>query len=135
MRQTRARFLVAVRENGAPLPFRLRRCDSFLCRLRGLTFRRSLAPDEGLLFVEPRESRLGAAIHMCFVFFPIGVVWLDADGTVVDATVAKPFRLYYAPRAPARFFLEGPPALADAIVIGEQLVLRPLDSYPDAESV
>jgi hypothetical protein len=46
---------------------RVRRADSFLTRLRGLTFRRHLAEGEGLLLVGHRESRADAAIHMFFV--------------------------------------------------------------------
>jgi uncharacterized membrane protein (UPF0127 family) len=100
---------------------RVRRCASFLCRLRGLTFRRRLDDDEGLLLVGRRESRADAAIHMFFVFFSIAVVWLDGRGRVVDARLARPFRLLYVPRAPARDVLEGPPALLERVRVGEKL--------------
>ncbi len=83
-----------------------------------------MSPDEGLLFVERVASRIGTSIHMLFVFFPIGVVWLATDGTVVDVRVAKPFRPYYAPRAPARYYLEGPPALLHWVRLGERLTIR-----------
>lgn len=112
------------RRDGSLVPLQARRCATFFCRLRGLTFRRSLAPDEGLLFVEAAESRWGTAIHMFFVFFPIGVLWLATDGTVVDAVLARPFRPFYAPRAPARYYLEGPPALLEWVQIGERLTLE-----------
>lgn len=122
---TRGAYAHVQRSDGTVLPLRVRRCDTFLCRLRGLTFRRSLAADEGLLFVETSESRLGAAIHMLFVFFPIGVVWLDSTRRVVDATVARPFAPFYAPQAPAQYFLEGPPALVEWVAIGEELRFHP----------
>lgn len=96
------------------------RCTSFLCRLRGLTFRRTL-DDEGLLLVGRRESRADAAIHMFFVFFSIAAVWLDRNGQVVDAQLARPFRPLYVPRAPARDLLEGPPTLLERVGIGDQL--------------
>lgn len=114
-------YVNVVRADGTSLPLRVRKCDSFLCRLRGLTFRRHLAPDEGLLFVENMESRWGTAIHMFFVFFSIGVVWLDSDGTVVDAKIARPFAPFYAPCGPARYFLEGPTDLVTWVTRGEQL--------------
>ncbi len=130
------RFVTLYRtSDGTKLPLHIRRCDTFLCRLRGLTFRCSLHPDEGLLFVEPRASRMGTSIHMFFVFFPIAVVWLD-DGdenggdveeqslVVVDSQLAKPFRPYYAPQRAARYFLEGPPALLDWVHTEEQLLMR-----------
>jgi len=100
---------------------RVRPCVSFLCRLRGLTFRRALGKDEGLLLVGHRESRAEAAIHMFFVFFPIAAVWLDRNGQVVDAQLARPFRPLYVPRAPARDVLEGAPALLEQVQIGDQL--------------
>lgn len=112
--------------DGTPLPLDVRRCDTFLCRWRGLMFRRALPDNAGLLFVERAASRAGTSIHMFFVFFPIGVVWLAADGTVVDAKLAKPFRPYYAPRMAAQYFLEGPPALLDWVRVGERISIESL---------
>lgn len=99
---------------------RARQCDTFLCRLRGLTFRRSLDPGEGLLLMEGRESRSGTAIHMWFVFMPLGVVWLAADGRVVDAKLALPWRMY-VPKASAKFILEGPPGMLESVAINDRL--------------
>lgn len=109
---------------GQPALGRVRRCAGFLCRLRGLTFRRRLGDDEGLLLVGNRESRADTAIHMFFVFFPIAAVWLDRSGRVVDARLARPFHPFYAPRAPARDILEGPPTLLTRVHIGDQLHFR-----------
>lgn len=108
---------------GERLLGRVRRCAGFLCRLRGLTFRRDLDDDEGMLLVGHRESRVNTAVHMLFVFFPIAAVWLDRKGQVVDAQLAYPFRLLYVPRAPARDVLEGPPTLLERVRIGDQLRL------------
>jgi uncharacterized membrane protein (UPF0127 family) len=106
---------------GEQLLARVRRCASFLCRLRGLTFRRTLDGDEGLLLVGNRESRNDTAIHMFFVFFPIAAIWLDRDGRVVDAQLARPFRPVYVPQAPARDILEGPPAILEQVQTGDRL--------------
>ncbi len=100
---------------------RVRHCVSFACRLRGLTFRRTLDDDEGLLLAGKRESRTDTAIHMFFVFFPIAAIWLDSNGQVVDAQLARPFRPLYVPRAPARDVLEGPPAMLEQVRIGDTL--------------
>jgi hypothetical protein len=108
---------------GKQLLARVRHCASFSCRLRGLTWRQSLDEDEGLLLVGKRESRTDAAIHMFLVFFPIAAIWLDRNGQVVDAQLARPFRPLYIPRAPARDVLEGPPALLEQVQIGDQLRL------------
>jgi uncharacterized membrane protein (UPF0127 family) len=100
---------------------RMRRCAGFLCWLRGLSLRRSLGDDEGLLLVGRRESRIDTAIHMLLVFFPIAVIWLDRNGRVVDARLGRPFRPFYVPRAPARDVLEGPPGLLERVDVGDQL--------------
>jgi len=106
---------------GQQLLGRVRRCTSFHCRLRGLTFRRTLDDDEGLLLVGRRENRADTAIHMFFVFFSIAAIWLDRNGRVVDARLARPFHPLYVPRAPARDVLEGPPALLQRVQVGDQL--------------
>ncbi|MHB8625398.1 MAG: DUF192 domain-containing protein [Aggregatilineales bacterium] len=89
--------------------------------LTGLMFRRHLPDDEGLLFAYGRESVLETAIHMLFMFFPIATVWLDKNGVVVDKTLAKPWRLSYAPRKPAQFFIEARPLVLDRVAIGDPL--------------
>ena len=119
-----SRFVYLQRADGEALPVRARRCDTFLCRLRGLMFRRRLEPTAGLLFVESGESRMGASIHMLCVFFPIAVIWLGEDGTVVDKVLARPFRPFYAPRAPARYYLEADPALLERVEVGERLTFE-----------
>jgi len=84
-------------------------------------FRRRLSEGEALLFDEGHESRMGAAIHMFFVFLPIAVIWLDAAGRVVDTRLARPFRPFYAPARPARYFIEGEPALLEKVHAGDTL--------------
>lgn len=97
------------------------RCDTFWKRGRGLMFRRALPPDEVYLFVEGRESVAGTAIHMFFVFFSIAVVWLDRDCQVVDKTLARPFRPYYAPKSPAQYYVEGHPSILECVNLGDPL--------------
>lgn len=94
---------------------------NFWGHLTGLMFRRHLPDDEGLLFVYGRESILDTAIHMLFVYFPIATVWLDKNGVVVDKTLAKPWRLSYAPHKPAQYFIEAHPSLLDRVAIGDPL--------------
>lgn len=106
---------------GRTLVGRVRRADNFLTRLRGLTFRRRLGQDEGLLLVGRHESRADASIHMFFVFFSIGVLWLDKENRVVDKVVARPFRPFYAPRAPAIGVLECQPEVLEQVDVGDQI--------------
>jgi uncharacterized membrane protein (UPF0127 family) len=99
------------------------RCDTFWKRGRGLMFRRKAAVERErvLLFVEGRESVAQTTIHMLFVFFPIAVIWLDANRQVVDSTLARPFRPYYAPHRPAQYFIEGHPSLLERVHAGDEL--------------
>ncbi|MGD8604232.1 MAG: DUF192 domain-containing protein [Anaerolineales bacterium] len=103
---------------------RARWCQSYFCRLRGLMFSPGLAPETGLLIVQPSMGVSQTAIHMWFVFFSLGVVWLDDEYRVVDKKLAKPWRIY-APKAAARYILEGRPELLEKVKIGDKLDIAP----------
>jgi uncharacterized membrane protein (UPF0127 family) len=105
---------------------RVRWCDSFFCKLRGLTFRRQLQMQDALVLVESNDSTSATAIHMLFVFFPIAAIWIDSAGEVVDCRLAKPFRLVYVSRAPARYVLEGPPGLLETLKPGDRVGFEPV---------
>lgn len=100
---------------------RVRLCVSFWCHFRGLQFVSRLPEDEGLLFVTEREGKAHTTIHMFFMLFAIGVIWLDAQGRVVDKQLAKPWRPAYAPRAAAQYFLEANTSILDRVEIGDVL--------------
>ncbi len=100
---------------------RVKLCDNFWTRFRGLQLVTHLPDDEGLLFVTGSENRANTTIHMFFMFFSIGVVWLDATGKVVDKCLAKPWRPAYAPRSPAQYFVEANPTILDKVQIGDML--------------
>ena len=61
--------------------------DTFFTRFKGLMLRKALAPGEGLLL------KNCSAIHCCFMRFPIDVVYLDDDMTVVGIETVNPWRL------------------------------------------
>lgn len=106
-------------------PARVKYCDSFFCRLRGLTFRNRLDPDDGLLLVQgKRDSRVDSSIHMLFVPFDLNVVWIDTNMTVVDKVVAKPWRPAYLPAQPARYVLEIHPDRWDDYQIGDKVEFK-----------
>lgn len=115
--------IVRIQNLNTPLetPLRAGYCDSFSCRLRGLMFRSRLAPDLGLLLVQPRDSRLDSAIHMLFVFMDLAVVWINSDLTVVDTVLARAWRPAYAPRSPARYILEVHPSRLNEFKTGEKV--------------
>lgn len=81
-------------------------CSSFLCRLRGLSFRRSIPLDWGLLLVQEKESRLDSAIHMLGMNFDLAVVWINSKKEVVDVQHARRWISMIIPSQPAKFTLE-----------------------------
>lgn len=89
-------------------PICARACDTFFCKLRGLTFRKKLPPGEGLLLIEEKDSRINASIHMLFMWMDLAVVWIDSSNHVVDVRFARRWRPAYFPAKPARYILEMP---------------------------
>jgi uncharacterized membrane protein (UPF0127 family) len=105
-------------------PARVGFCDSFPCKLRGLMFRPRLSPDEGLLLVENRDSRLDTSIHMLFVPFDLAVFWINSDMAVVDKVMAKSWRPAYLPKANARYTLELHPRRWEDYAIGDRVEFK-----------
>jgi uncharacterized membrane protein (UPF0127 family) len=103
-------------------PARVKYCDSFLCRLRGLTFRERLELNDGLLLVQGgRDSRIDSSIHMLFVPFDLNVVWINSKLTVADKIIAKPWRPAYFSAQPACFILEIHPDRWEDYQIGDRV--------------
>lgn len=108
-------------ETDAVVLARVRLCTSFWCHFRGLQLVPRLPEDEGLLFVTGFEGRTHTSIHMFFMRFSIGVVWLDSAGCVVDQQLAHPWRPAYAPKAAARYYLEANPSVLERVQSGDRL--------------
>jgi uncharacterized protein len=102
-------------------PLRVKYCHSFGERLRGLMFRAPIGDDDGALLDQSRESYVDAAIHMFFVGFDLGIVWLDARGRVVDTRLARSWRPFYIPARPARYVLEVHPSRLNNFSAGDAL--------------
>ncbi len=96
-------------------------CDSFLGRLRGLMFRRSLPARTGVLLVQSRESRMDASIHMFFMWMDLAVVWIDSTLRVVDVRLARRWMPAYLPQRPARYVLELPVDCQADFAVGDLL--------------
>ena len=130
----RQRVDIRIRDQAGPagqaLLRQVRWCASFMCRLRGLMFRSRIEPGEAILLVEGRDSRAAVTIHMFFVPFTIAAVWIDNSGHVVDKVAARPWRPFYAPRAPARYILETHPEFLDRVSIGDELVFDDSSAAP-----
>ena len=102
-------------------PIQARFCDTFFCRLKGLMFSSNIAIEDGLLLVENRDSRLDAAIHMFFVSYDLAVIWINGQKQVVDKCIAKSWRPFYMPSAPARYILEIHPDHIQDFLIGDSI--------------
>jgi len=96
-------------------------CDDFLSRLRGFTFRKNLAFDEGLILAEKRDGRIDTSIHMLFVWTDLAIFWVDSSLIVVDKTLAKSWHPYYASQAPSRYVLELHPSQLDFLQVGDRI--------------
>ena len=114
---------IRIENKNTPLPAPLQAiyCDSFMCRLRGLMGRSSLANAEGLLLVEARDNRVDTSIHMFFVYMDLAVIWINSSYTVVDTVLARSWHPVYAPRQAARYILEILPSRLNEFTIGDQV--------------
>ena len=100
-------------------------CSSRLCRLIGLQFSKPLEPDKGLLLVNQSEGVASSSIHMFFVFFPIAAIWINNDGLITSAQLAKPWRPFYASPKPARYILEASPETLSRVSVGDEVDFLP----------
>ena len=103
------RILISNLTNPAAKPINAILCDTFFSRLMGLMFQKTLRQDDGIVLAESRESILDTTIHMFFMNFNIGVLWLNSNMQIVDTRLAKKWRPAYAPSVPARYVLETHP--------------------------
>ncbi len=112
------------KESGQTLIARAKWCAGFGSKLRGFTFRRHVGIDDGLVLVYESDGKVNTSIHMLFVFFALGVVWVNDAGQVVGTVLAKPWRPSYVPPAPARYVIEGHPAILKKVHVGDHIIFR-----------
>jgi len=98
--------------------------DSFIKRLKGLMFARSISKNEGAFFINKFESVVDSSIHMLFMNFDLAVFWLDKNNYVIDKIIAKKWHLFYAPKKPAKTIIETHHYNFEKINIGEQLQIE-----------
>lgn len=87
-------------------------------------FRRELGPEEGLLLVQARDSRVDSSIHMFFVPFDLAVFWIDTGLRVVDKTIARSWKPAYISGKPARYILEIHPDRLEDYEIGDMVEFK-----------
>jgi len=84
-------------------------------------FTNQLDSESGILLIHKHESRANTAIHMFFVGMDLGVIWLNSARKIVDIQLAKSWKPYYTPQAPASYILEINPVRLAEFEIGDQL--------------
>ena len=97
---------------------------SFFSKLAGLMFRTSIPVDTCLILSERYESIINTSIHMLFMRFDIGVIWLSRDLKVLDKKIAKKWRPAYFSRLPAQYVIELHPSQLENFSIGDKLIIH-----------
>jgi len=100
---------------------------TFFKRLLGLMF----SKPRDLIFISPKENIKASSIHMCFMKFPIDVIWLSSDMEVIDINRGiRPFSLLkpntwkiYKPKKPAKYIIELGVGNSD-VNIGDEIEFR-----------
>ena len=118
---TQQYVFVQSRNNPIASPPRVKYCESFLCRLRGLTFRTPVTRDEGLLLVFGRDSRMDSSIHMLGVGFDLAVFWINSELRLVDKIVAGAWKPAFFPKEPARYVLEVHASRINDLQVGDMV--------------
>jgi hypothetical protein len=74
-------------------------------RMQGLMHRRSMPPNEGMIFVFPQDER--HCMWMRNTFLPLSVAFLDSEGRILNIEDMEPqTEDSHCAAAPARFALE-----------------------------
>jgi uncharacterized protein len=110
------RTITVERENGEVLCERCVLADTFWTRFRGLLGRKELAESEGLL-IRPASS-----VHTLFMRFPIDVVFLDRDLSVLRVVPAvPPWRAVWRTGAAAVLEIGAGECTARGVGVGDRL--------------
>jgi uncharacterized membrane protein (UPF0127 family) len=89
-------------------------------------FRKSIPKDWGLLLVYPSDSIMNTSIHMFFVPFDLGVVWVNQAGEVVDLARVRRWIGLKAPKEPASYILEIVPERLGEFELGDKVSFKDL---------
>ncbi len=100
---------------------RARVADNFISRARGLMFKKSLPPDEGLLIRYAPWSR-SRSVHGFFMRFPIDLIFIDENKMIVEKAKLTPWGLY-KPAAECSWVLElnEDSSEREKLMVGDQL--------------
>ncbi len=102
------RQITLINKDGKQIKLTVETADNLVKRSRGLMFRKSLADNEGMLFVFEKSGRHG--FWMMNTTIPLDAIFFDANRTVVDVIQMNPCGLtnctVYYPEKDALYVLE-----------------------------
>lgn len=120
-----------VRSGTSPLVLNLERADTPETRARGLMFRETLDPEEGMLFVFPHPEAV--SFWMKNTLIPLDILYIDAGKQIVRiAENATPLSLEAIPSGvSAQYAIEiaGGRAKRDAIHVGDRVKFALPEGY------
>jgi uncharacterized membrane protein (UPF0127 family) len=97
-------------------------CDTFGSKLIGLMFSKELKPDQGIILVEDKETRVNTSIHMMFMNYDLTILWLDKELVIVDKVLARKWVPFYISKNPAKFVVELHRSKFSDYSIGDKLI-------------
>lgn len=112
---------ITIPSNEQPEQIKVKICDSFFSRFKGLMFDKTITQSEGILLIQESKSRMSSAIHMYFMNFDIAVVWLDKDFSVIDIKIAHKWKSILMPSRPAKYIIETHPDNLNKFHMGETI--------------
>lgn len=107
--------------NGKALIRKVKIAHSLLQKAKGLMFENKGKFDYALVFVLKNKSKIEASVHMLFVFFPIGIIFLNEEKKVIEKVMLKPWTLNYTPKKPANYFIEVPTKYLNKVKINDKI--------------
>lgn len=96
---------VTVSQGGKTASVRIEVAATSSERQQGLMLRQEMAEDAGMLFLFPRDVRVG--FWMRNTYLPLDIAYISADGAVLEIRAAKPLdETVLTPAKPYRYVLE-----------------------------
>lgn len=120
-------FKITNQKTSSVLFARSKVANTFMARLLGLMLKRPITKDEALIFYRANS------IHTCFMRFPIDIIFLDKNFTVLKIYMAvKPFRSVFCKDAFCTIECLGGSASEKGLNINDRIKI---EEQPDASKV
>ena len=109
--------LLSISTKSHTLANKVTMADTFLSRFKGLMGKRAIPPDTALV-IRPCNQ-----VHMCFMRFSIGAIFVDHHGQVLHKQRLNPWQISKKVSG-ANAVIELDPEQLEQVKIGEQLEFR-----------